>query len=80
MERHGQQQALRAADTATIPLFAGAAALFLLVPLSTLALTNGLTSGTAFGSAGRLLPPRVARVVGTVTTPLRKAGARPARR
>jgi len=69
----GQQQALKAANDASIPLFAGMAALVLLVPLSALALTNGLTSGTAYGSAGRRPPPRVAYALALIATPLHRA-------
>ena len=76
----GQQQALKAADNTSIPLFAGMAALVLLVPLSALALTNGLTSGVAFGSAGRRPPPRVAEALALIGAPLRRAVRRVTRR
>jgi hypothetical protein len=63
----GQQSALQAAQETRIPLFAGMAALVLLIPLSALALTNALTSGTAFGSSGRPLPPPLDRVAHALT-------------
>lgn len=68
----GQQNALQTAQETRIPLFAGMAALVLLVPLTALALTNGFTSGAAYGSAGRKLPPPVARAVAAVAAWLRR--------
>ncbi|GAA2418147.1 hypothetical protein GCM10010191_31000 [Actinomadura vinacea] len=49
----GQQQALAGAQGTRIPLFAGLAALVLIVPVSALVLTNAITSGTAYGTSGR---------------------------
>jgi hypothetical protein len=49
----GQQQALAGAQGTHIPLFAGLAALVLIVPISALVLTNAITSGTAYGTSGR---------------------------
>lgn len=69
----GQQAALQTANDTKIPPFAGLAALVLLIPLTALALTNAVTSGTAFGSAGRPLPRRLQKVVNTLSRALNLA-------
>lgn len=59
----GRQNALRVANDTKIPLFAGMAALVLIIPLGALVLTNALTSGTAYGSSGRAWPPWLVRAL-----------------